>query len=165
MKTFARGFSVLELAAIVAIVAMLCAVALPSYQDIASRAHVSELVQAASACSTSVARRYAQRTGASSPSANGWGCEAGPGTSTPHSPSPYVRSVTTSADGVIFVTARNFDNRRIDSKVLTLTPLSGPDQPAVFAHDAGRPLYGWRCGSKADHTTIDARYLPASCRG
>ena len=28
-----------------------------------------------------------------------------------------------------------------------------------------QPLYGWRCGSTADGTTVAARYLPSSCRG
>jgi type IV pilus assembly protein PilA len=164
MKTFARGSSVLELAAIIGIVAMLCAVAFPAYQDFAKRAKVADLVRAASACGASISQRYAERT-APPPAANGWGCEAGPGTPRPPAPSRHVLSVTTSADGAIFVTARNFGDSDIDEKVLTLTPLSDADQPAVFMLDAGRPLFGWRCGSKADHTTIDARYLPRSCRG
>lgn len=164
MKTFAKGVSVLELAAIIGIVAMLCAVAFPAYQEFVKRTKVSELVRAAAACGQSVSRQYLDGT-ASPPSANGWGCEAGPGTPKPRAPSRHVYSVTTSADGAIFVTARNFGDSEIDAKVLTLTPLAAADQPAQFMHDAGRPLFGWRCGSKADHTTIDARYLPRSCRG
>ena len=164
MKTFARGLSVLELTAIIAIFAMLGAVAFPTYQEFVKRAKVGELVRAASACSQSVSQRYLDRTG-SPPAANGWGCESGPGTRRPGTPSRHVFSVTTSADGALFVTAHNFGDSRIDAKVLTLTPLAGADQPAEFMFDAGRPLFGWRCGSKADHTTIDARYLPRSCRG
>jgi len=36
---------------------------------------------------------------------------------------------------------------------------------AVAATNGGITVHGWRCGLPADGTTIDAKYLPASCRG
>ena len=48
---------------------------------------------------------------------------------------------------------------------VTLAPLSAANTGAVFTTNAGQPLYGWRCGSPADGTTMPAKYLPSSCRG
>jgi type IV pilus assembly protein PilA len=57
MKHLQKGFTLIELMIVVAIIGILAAVALPAYQDYTIRAKVSELVLAASGFKTSVAEK------------------------------------------------------------------------------------------------------------
>ena len=54
MKSIQKGFTLIELMIVVAIIGILAAVALPAYQDYTIRARTSELILAASAARTSV---------------------------------------------------------------------------------------------------------------
>jgi len=58
MKTMQKGFTLIELMIVVAIIGILAAVALPAYQDYTIRAKVSELLLAASGARTSVAEKF-----------------------------------------------------------------------------------------------------------
>ena len=161
-----KGFTLIELMIVVAIIGILAAVALPAYQDYTKRAKMSEVVLAASACRTSITEVYQSGSASNVPGANGWGCEAGAGTSSPSVTSKYVAAVTTSGDGKITVTAQGFNDADIDAKVVTLAPMYNATTPAVFATHVGQALWGWRCGDTAtDLTTIKNKFLPGSCRG
>ena len=160
-----QGFTLIELMIVVAIIGILAAVALPAYQDYTKRAKMSEVVLAASACRTSITEIYQSGNASNAPGANGWGCEAGAGTSNASVTSKYVAAVTTTADGGISVTAQGFNDSQIDSKHVTLVPLASANTVATFAGNAGSALYGWRCGSTTDGTDMPSKFLPGSCRG
>src|ERR1700757_2429026 len=141
-----EGFTLIELMIVVAIIGILAAVALPAYQDYTKRAKRSEVVLAASACRTSITEIYQSGNASNPPGANGWGCEAGAGTSNASVTSKYVAGVQTNADGAITVTAQGFNDSQIDGKKVTLAPLSAANTLATFTGNAGSALYGWRCG-------------------
>jgi type IV pilus assembly protein PilA len=160
-----QGFTLIELMIVVAIIGILAAVALPAYQDYTKRAKMSEVVLAASACRTSITEVYQSGSVSNAPVANNWGCEAGAGTSNPTTTTKYVAAVNSTIDGVITVTAQGFNDSDIDTKKVSLAPLATATTVAVFATNVGQPLFGWRCGSQTDGTSIKAKYLPGSCRG
>ena len=67
MRRIQRGFTLIELMIVVAIVGILAAIALPAYQDYVVRSKMSEADRALAACKTSVSE-YAATKGASMPS-------------------------------------------------------------------------------------------------
>ena len=65
MKAIHKGFTLIELMIVVAIIGILAAVALPAYQDYTIRAKVSELILAASGFRTSISEKYQTDPGGS----------------------------------------------------------------------------------------------------
>lgn len=155
MKQLQKGFTLIELMIVVAIIGILAAVALPAYQDYTVRAKVSEAILALSACRTSITEVY--QSGGSGPGANNWGCEGGAGTK-------YVSGIATDGDGMITATVQGISTV-VNGKKITLTPLSDATTKAAVATDFGKGLFGWRCGLTADGTDLLGKYLPGSCRG
>ena len=162
-RSMQKGFTLIELMIVVAIIGILAAVALPAYQDYTKRAKLSEVVLAASACRTSITELYQSGSASSAPGANNWGCEAGFGTSNASVTTKYVAAITTSTAGVITVTAQGFNDSNIDTKFVTLIPLASAGTTAVFATNVGSALFGWTCGGTG--TTVPLKFLPGSCRG
>ena len=154
MGRLPRGFTLIEVMIIVAIIAILAAIALSSIQEYAIRSKMSEAILAMSGCRTSISEIY-QGGGSSAPGANGWGCESG-------IQSKYVNKLETSADGAVTVTIQGIGGG-LDGTVVTLIPLNGAGVPATVAADMGTAVRAWICGGTG--TTADLRYLPGTCRG
>jgi len=158
MKQLQKGFTLIELMIVVAIIGILAAVALPAYQDYTIRAKMSEVILGMSACRTSITEVY-QSGPATAPGAGGWGCELSATQAT-----KYVNNITTSANGVITAAVQNI-SQSVNSSFVTLAPMSTSANTAVLVTGSSQALYGWRCGSSADGTSVPPKYLPGSCRG
>lgn len=155
MYKMQRGFTLIELMIVVAIIGILVAVALPAYQDYTKKAKMTEVMQATSPCKTEVTEFY--QTG-NAPVANGtdagWSCAVPSGSGT-----KYVESVLVDKDGVI--TAKSQGIVGVTTSVV-LTPMKiDGTTPMTVAADMGTSPASWRC-QPSDPS--QAKYLPGSCR-
>ncbi len=149
-RSMQKGFTLIELMIVVAIIGILAAVALPAYQDYTVRAKVSEVILAGSQCRTSITETV-QSGSASIPTGGNWGCESSTSTS------KYVSKVQTSETGAIKVITQNLGSGVAGSVILS---------PATTANVAMTPTSGgtipaWICGPGDSFPT---KYLPGSCR-
>ena len=156
MKTLQKGFTLIELMIVVAIIGILAAVALPAYQDYTVRAKMSEVILGMSACRTSVTEVY-QSGPTVAPVVNGWGCEVGATQAT-----KYVAGIGTSIDGAVTATVQGI-SASVNGSLVTLIPWATSTAAATFATGNSSTLWGWVCGGT--NTSVPLKYLPGSCRG
>jgi type IV pilus assembly protein PilA len=155
MRAIQKGFTLVELMIIVAIIGILTAVALPAYQNYSVRAKMFEVILGMSACRASITEVY--QSGGSAPLANGWGCE----TPTGGSASKYVAAITTDVNGVVTAQVQAI-SPAVNGLFVTLTPMQDAT-PATWAANSGQGPNGWVCGGTG--TSVLRKYLPSSCRG
>ncbi len=156
MKSIQKGFTLIELMIVVAIIGILAAVALPAYQDYTVRAKMSEVILAASACRTTITEVV--QSSSSLPSAGNWGCESS------GAASKYVASIATNDSGVVTVTIQNI-NADVNTKQVSLTPYTdAAGTQLLTSADAGKTVAVWKCGP-ATSNGVAPKYLPGSCRG
>lgn len=160
-RSMQKGFTLIELMIVVAIIGILAAVALPAYQDYTVRAKVSEIILAASQCRTSITEAMQTSNGLDVSAALPAACP------TVNNPSKFVASVGADANGVITVVGNNTNLSQLTAtnRSVMLEPSTTPTAftAVVGTADGGKTIAGWRCGP-ATATPILAKYLPSSCR-
>ena len=160
MKAMQKGFTLIELMIVVAIIGILAAIAIPAYQDYTIRAQVTEGLNLASSVKASVGEYFAN---------NGtWPIGlvgASPALGFVANPSgKYVTKVDV-ATGTIVITYGGQANANVATKLLDLRPTTSPNGDVI-----------WTCGkhaivggdpavpATADGTTVIDKYLPSNCR-
>jgi type IV pilus assembly protein PilA len=145
MKNMQKGFTLIELMIVVAIIAILAAIAIPAYQDYLIRSQVSEGAVLSDGAKTALAEFYSNK--GHFPLNN-----TSAGLASPVSIiGKYVTKIDASATvGQIQASYGNKANSAITASVL------------VFSATPNGGSISWTCSNAA--TTIAQKYLPTSCR-
>ncbi|MEJ8320638.1 pilin [Pseudomonas oryzihabitans] len=135
MKNLQKGFTLIELMIVVAIIGILAAIALPAYQDYTVRAKVTELILGADSAKTCIAE--ASQTNASLSTV---GCSI----------ATYgkITAASIASDGTISLSGSTASTSVGKAVTVALTP----------TYVTGNGVVTWAC------TGTPANYMPASCR-
>ncbi|HGH6567397.1 TPA: pilin [Neisseria meningitidis] len=159
MNTLQKGFTLIELMIVIAIVGILAAVALPAYQDYTARAQVSEAILLAEGQKSAVTEYYLNHGTWPGDNSN-----AGVASSSTIK-GKYVKSVEVK-NGVITATMLSSGvNKEIQGKKLSLWAKRQDGSVKWFC---GQPVQ--RAAAKDDTVAadtakkIDTKHLPSTCR-
>ncbi|HFB0576415.1 TPA: pilin [Neisseria gonorrhoeae] len=155
MNTLQKGFTLIELMIVIAIVGILAAVALPAYQDYTARAQVSEAILLAEGQKSAVTEYYLNngkwpedndKAGVASPS---------------DIKGKYVKEVKVENGVVTAQMASTGVNKEIKDKKLSLWAKRQDGSVKWFC---GQPVTRDNAGTTGKDKEIDTKHLPSTCR-
>jgi type IV pilus assembly protein PilA len=169
-KQIQKGFTLIELMIVVAIIGILAAIAIPAYQDYTVRSQVTEGLNLAGAAKAAVAESFSN-TGLAPLNRT----EAGMSVNPTDTNGKYVSSITIT-NGTILVTYGVQANAVIANQTLELVPYETVDKSVTWRCGAAAALAGnvllgtgtaqmaaYNGGTLATNATLN-KYLPKACR-
>ena len=157
MKATQKGFTLIELMIVVAIIGILAAIAIPAYQDYTVRSQVTEGMNLASPVETGIAEYFAN-TGSFPTAMSSVGISSTPS-------GKYVSAVTITS-GAIVVTYGNQANSNVATQTLGLTPYTDANNDIIWV--CGLHQFPSSAtigvGVATGATTVADKYLPQTCR-
>jgi type IV pilus assembly protein PilA len=167
LKTVQKGFTLIELMIVIAIIGILAAIAIPAYQNYTIRSQVTEGLSLSDGWKTSISEYYAQN--GSFPSSSATAGASGVIAVSGNSVGKYVSAIAVAKGGEIDVTYSGSQvNAKLKGLVLALVPGLDTNNDVIWVcGSAATPANvslgdGTNKGSTGD-TTVSAAYLPTSC--
>ena len=151
MKQVQKGFTLIELMIVVAIIGILAAVAIPAYQDYIARAQVTEAVNLMGGAKTPVSEYYANN--------NLWPSATDFISIVPQRSGKYVFGMTGVGVASGFVVTATFKGSGVSSGIANQTITLATTDGKVWGCDSGTAT-----AAGGTTGTIDVRYLPAACK-
>jgi type IV pilus assembly protein PilA len=167
MKTMQKGFTLIELMIVIAIIGILAAIAIPAYQNYTIRAQVTEGLSLASGWKTAVGEFYDQNGVMPTGSSPGGSVAALQIAAAAASTGKYVSSVNVGAGGQLIIkyssAAPQQANAKVNNMTLDISPGVNANGDVVWI--CGKALNPGTPGlaPQADASTVPAQYLPTSC--
>ncbi|UOG17840.1 pilin [Acinetobacter sp. PK01] len=151
-----KGFTLIELMIVVAIIGILAAIAIPAYQDYITRGQVSEAVSLGGGLKSPLSEYGADK--------NAW-------------PTTLVAPTATPTSGQLnatlvgkYATVTNTITGTYPTGRVTVTMNTGKASGGVLTYSTNNGGSAWSCGNTTVDgytgagTTIDAKYLPNACK-